>query len=138
MRTLFNNTILLLLALTTISWAGNSQATVVGCDSCTPMQMRSAAEDRAMRLAQGRHTVKVLNLMDADYHAYQIDVIHHSSGAGRRTDDEVQLQTSRLTVHNESVIRQNLRDVRASFADIRHIINAKVILPESSPYTKCG
>lgn len=113
------------------SWSAN--AALVSCHSCSAVQMQMGAEEIAARMPAGIHEIKVLNITGADYHLYRIHVIRNSTSP-RNPSDEVQLQTTRLAVANETQIRSQLRTLSATIDNIKNIASGKVLLPDTSPY----
>jgi len=111
-----------------------AQTSLVACNDCTSAHMKVAAEELAMRMPTGKHQIKVLNISNAEYHLYQADVIRRSTGP-RSTDDEIQLNITRITLSNEVQTQQQLLSYRSTIEDLKTVLTgSKVLLPDTFPY----
>ncbi|WP_233081282.1 hypothetical protein [Rheinheimera soli] len=111
---------------------GNANATLIKCDNCTSVEMKRTAEEIAGRGANGRHTIKVINMPNSDYKVYQVDKV--SSGGGRDPNAEYRLVTSELAVPNISEIKQNITSLNSAISDLREVLKGNVVLPNTFVY----
>lgn len=106
----------------------STNAALVACHGCTASQMKMGAEEVATRLPTGTYDIQVLNITDADYHLYQIQVVRHSN-SGHDANAEVQLQTTRLTVANEAEIKSQIRRLRSAIDNIKTLGSGENLIP---------
>lgn len=113
-----------------------ANATLVSCNGCTNVQMKTSAEQVAERMPAGVHQIKVLNITNADYHLYQISVV--KTGNPKDPNAAVQIYTQRLTPNNEVQIKNQIASLRSAISDINTILSGKVLLPDRTAYNSAA
>lgn len=107
-------------------------ATLVGCDGCSAQQMLMKAESRGLSHGAGTHELEVLNVSNAKYQKYVVQIERGNSTRGKST--ELSVTTQAVASSNKVSVEADLADVRTSIDNIKSYLRGKIELPSNTPY----